>query len=96
MTTRIKVTLDTDQWARVYALVGDRIKGDELLGRLGSEEVRREIRLAAEGTGEGERWPGECFRCGDIHDSEGEPDEYGNRFMPEFGLCNNCLGVEGE
>lgn len=37
-----------------------------------------------------DEWPGQCPQCGDIHDPEGEPDEHGNRFIPEQGICNNC------
>lgn len=58
MATRIKVTLDTDQWARVYYLLGDRIKKDDWLGRRAGKEVHDAFMLAARGTGEGE--PCQC------------------------------------
>ena len=37
-------------------------------------------------------YPGECPECGDFHDWYGYPDEFGNRFIEELGICNNCAG----
>ena len=36
-------------------------------------------------------YPGQCPRCGDIHDPDGTPDEHGNRFIEEQDLCSNCV-----
>ena len=46
---------------------------------------------ATETTEEVERWPGQCPECGDLHDDDGTPDEYGNRYVPELDRCNNCV-----
>ena len=37
--------------------------------------------------------PGECPECGDVHDWYGYPDEFGNRFVEELGVCSNCAGT---
>jgi hypothetical protein len=66
MATRIKVTLDTDQWALVWACVGPTTMGSgavvapahrkaalQSISPAGLEEVGDRVRLASEGTGEG-------------------------------------------
>lgn len=58
MTTKIKVTLDTDQWDSVWGLIRDGLTGDVWLGQQRVGELRTAIKLAAEGTGEGE--PCQC------------------------------------
>lgn len=52
------------------------------------------IEVAEKHEGPRELYPGECPKCGDCHHWEGEPDEYGNRFIEELGVCNNCAEVE--
>ena len=54
MATRIKVTLDTDQWAAVNVLLDDRFDKDGWLGKQRVLEIQKQIGLASEGTGEGE------------------------------------------
>jgi hypothetical protein len=66
MATRIKVTLDTDQWALVWACVGPTTMGGTTvapahwkaalrsISPAGLEELGERVRLASEGTGEGE------------------------------------------
>jgi hypothetical protein len=51
------------------------------------EAVEREL---------GEGWQGECPHCGDIHAADGTPDEHGNRFVEELGVCSNCADDAGE
>ena len=56
----------------------------------GSTVSLRAMNERRDAEGEPPLLPGECPYCGDRHDSDGEPDEYGNRYLPGQGYCSNC------
>lgn len=58
---------------------------------IGAEQYYRACDAAGYTVDPAEIHAGECPECGDLHDPEGEPDENGNRFMPDEGRCSNCV-----